>query len=699
MPVSQRDLQRMAGARKPIPHMIQFMGGWDQITPPLSLASGFLRATQNYEADVIGGYSRIVGYERSDGRPSPSDASYAVIGIVLTGAIAAGTTVTGATSAATGMVIAIPGATSIVVSKVTGTFVAAEVLNVAASPQATTTTAAITGGASTAILNAQYLNLAADLYRMDIAKPPGSGGILGIVRYNDVNYVWRNAVNGLTANIWKQTGSGWSQVTLYNEVRFTSGGATQPAEGDTLTQGGVTATIKRVVLTSGTWAGSGAAGRLIVTNPAGGNFAAGAATDGGITVTLSGVQTAITLLPGGRYEIKVENFGGGVATKRIYGCDGVNRGFEFDGTVLAPITTGMTIDAPNHVCVHKLHLFYSFGASVQFSGPGTPYVWSVVVGTAGEIGMGENVNCFMVQPSSSAVGALAIFTTNKTNILYGTGASDFVLLPYRDQLGAYPYTSQDTGQTMFLDGQGVTTLQTVQAFGNFTHNAITARIKTWLNNQRTKAVESCVVRDKSQYRLFFSDGYALFVTFAVSARGKVFYMMPVLFPDPITCAYASTDSDGTETIFFGSANGMVYQMERGTSFDGADIDHYLVLAWDFLKSPRTIKNFKDCALEVSGSGYAEFSFSYELGYASSDIGQPNAQSAATNFLPGAWDAGGAVWDQGAWDGQTLMPSAFNMGGEAENVSLIIRGSSDYQSPIKFSGGIVHYIPRRELRSA
>lgn len=684
----------MKSTTPPKPAMVQFAGGLDQETPPLSLASGFCRAATNVECDARNGYATLTGYERFDGRPAPSAATAVVLDITLTGAIAVGDTVTGVTSAATAVVIATPDSSSIVVTKVTGTFVSGEVLNVAAAPQATTTSA--THGASTAVLRAQYKNLAADEYRDDIAVPTGSGSSLGGIKFGGVMYCWRNNAGGTAANLWKSSATGWQQVTLFNEISFTVGGAVAPAEAETLTQGGVTATLKRVVATtaSTTWATTTAAGRFIITNPAGGNFAAGAATfSGGATCTLSAIQTAITLLPSGRYELVVENFGGSVATKRIYGCDGVNRGFEFDGTVLVPISTGMTTDAPNHVHSHMKQLFFSFGASVQHAAPGTPYIWSAVLG-ASEIGMGDTVNGFQSQPGSTTTGALAIFTRNRTSMLYGTGVASWVLVPYRDELGAYAYTVQDVGYTMFLDDQGVTNLQTSQAFGNFEHSALSARIKTWVNGKRAKATASCVSRNKSQYRLFFSDNYALYVTFSST---KVIGMMPVKLSDAATWAWSSEESDGTETIYFGSTDGMVYQMEKGTSFDGDPIAWNIKLSWDFLKSAGLIKHFHNAVPEISGNGYAAFSFGYSLGYSSTDIAQPTSESKELAFSQSTYDSG-LTYDSGVtWDGTTLSPSTFGMGGEAENISLTFTGSSDYHNAITFSGARIMYSPRRYLR--
>ena len=679
---------RSIGRAAPKPKLFTFAGGADFETPAFMVPPGFARSCKNYECGVNGGYSRIAGYERFDGRTSPSSASAYVIDITLTGTISVGNTVTGVTSGATGVVIAVPGATSIVVTKITGTFVSGEVLNVAAAPQATTTSAA--HGASTALLRAQYKNLAADSYRSDIVVPTGSGSSLGGVRYNGVTYTWRNNAGGTATDVWKSTTGGWTQVTLYNEISFTVGAVATPAEAATLTQGGVTATLKRVVLTSGTFAGGNAAGRFIITNPAGGNFAGGAATlSGGVTCNLTAIQTAITLLPSGRYQFVIGNFGGSINTTRIYGCDSVNRGFEFDGDVLVPITTGMTTDAPTNLSIHKLHLFFSFGASSQHSGPGTPYIWSAVLG-ASEIGMGDTVTGYQSQPGSESVGALAIFTRNLTSILYGTSVSNWQLISYRKELGAYRYSIEDIGYTIFMDDQGITSFKTAQEFGNFAHTALSSRIKTWLNAKRTKITASCVSRDKSQYRLFFSDGYVLFFTFT-----KMGGMMPIKLSHAATWAWSSEESDGTESIYFGSTNGMVYQMEKGTSFDGDAIVSNIDLAWNNLGSQGLIKRFHSASLEVNGSGYAGFSFTYRLGYASTEIAQPGNQSETTAFSPVLWDE--FTWDDFYWDGVSLFPSLVDLGGEGENISLMISGDSDYHEPIRFSGALIYVTPRRHLR--
>ncbi|PPC86318.1 MAG: hypothetical protein CTY37_06150, partial [Methylotenera sp.] len=162
-------------------------GGLNLVSPPLSLPDGVCRDALNFEADIDGGYKRVAGYERHDGRPAPSDAVYYSIACTITGSVSAGNTITGLVSGATGYVIAV-GADYIAFTKLIGSFDSVEALQVSGLTIATSTDTAIADSAPTQLLNAQYKNLAADVYRADIQAVPGSGDILGVHRYNNINY-------------------------------------------------------------------------------------------------------------------------------------------------------------------------------------------------------------------------------------------------------------------------------------------------------------------------------------------------------------------------------------------------------------------------------------------------------------------------------------------------------------------------------
>lgn len=670
---------------------IPFFGGVDQTTPVWSRKPGRPRIAWNFECDIAGGYRRVKGYERFDGRTSPSDGTYSIIACTFSAAVAAGDTVTGATSAATGVAIAVT-ASAVILTKVTGTFQSGENLQVSAVTKAVSTSAAIESSAATALLHAQYRNLAADQYRADIAAVPGSGNILGVVRFGGVTYAFRNNVGATAAALYKSTVSGWSAVSLGRKLAFTTGSATV-AEGATLTgaTSGATAVVRRVAIRAGTVAASTAAGIFVFASVTGAFQNGENLQVAAVTVAVaSGADAAITLSPSGRYEFVIHNFGGDTSTKRIYGADGVNLGFEFDGTYFVPIATGMTTDTPTHVWVHKQHLFVSFGASVQHSSTGLPYFWSPVVGTVGEIGMGDTVTGFYSQAGGEQGGALMIFTRNRTSVLYGSDIASWDLVGYKEELGAYAYTIAEVGMhTFILDDRGVTTVQASQAYGNFQHAAISNALQTWINAQRLKAKACCLVRDKSQYRLYFSDRTALYIT--VGDGNKIIGMLQQELADEVLCIHSTEDSDGSEVIFSGSDDGFVYQHEVGTSFDGDAITWQLFLSFWHLGSPRVEKGFQKAVFEIAGDGYFAFDFRYELAYNSSDIPQGEIVEGTLSLASASWDTGS--WDSGQWDAQQLSPVEFDMDGDAENVSLIIGGSSDYMDDAMFSGALIYYTNR------
>ncbi len=679
------------------PDYILLDGGLDEITPPLERKQGTARTASNFELISGGGYRRSAGFERFDGRTKPSSATYQILyleSFLLP--INVGDVVTGISSAATGTVIASVSTADekyVAISKKTGAFVVGESIKVV-TVFARGVISEISDGIGNALLHAQYAYAAAELYRALIAAVPGTGAVLGVVEYNDVVYAFRETTG--SALLYKSSGSGWVLVPMLRELSFTSGGgAYEVVVGDTITgaTSGATAIVRKVVLKSGTWAAGTAVGKLMVDTQSGTFVAENLDVGGNLNVaTIAGNSAAVTLAVGGRFEFIIENFTGLAATRYVYGCDGVNRGFEFDGTVLTPIDTGMALDKPTHVHEHKKHLCFSFAASFQHSAPGQPFVWSPILGAA-EIALGDNITGFYSQPGSATGGALSIFTRNRTHTLYGTGVADWNLVPYRKELGAYAYTIQDVGYTIFLDDLGITEFRTAQEFGNFAHASISDRVRDSINALKSSVVASCVSRRKNQYRLFFADGTAYYVTFK---GGKVEGIMPQALPIVPNVVWSGEAVNGDENIYMGAADGFVYQMEKGTSFDGAPISFDFELSYNFQKSPRIEKQYRNATVEIGGSGYVEFSMGYSIGYGTPEIPQPENQTIAADFTRARWDSGFS-WDAFTWDGVALSPSVLDTPGTGENISIAVSGYSAILQSFDLTMMIVHYTPQRRMR--
>lgn len=671
--------------------LITLAGGLDLVTPTLSLPPGVARDAVNFEVSVLGGYTRIAGYERYDGRPNPSDAVYNLL--TVTGTYAVGETVTNLVGTVSGYIIAIQGNT-IAYTKAVGGFVAGDNLYVGGVLRGAVTAV----GGSVAVDSrtaAQYTNLAADAYRADIVAVPGSGPIRGVAYFNQLVYAWRDNVAGTAMDIYKSSPTGWVKLDLGYGLRFAAG-TTAISNGDTVTglTSGASAVVTEISLAGGDWTAGTAFGTLTFAAITGGPFTLGESLQvGGVTkATAAENSSANTLLPAGKVSSVTSNFGGYSSTPALFVADGVNRAYEiYSDDRFTFIDTGNTPDTPTLIAAHKNHLFLTFGPSLQNSALGNPHNWQLVSG-ASEISLNGNVTQLLIQPGDQSTGAMAVYTRNDTFILYGTSSADWNLVNYNVGTGAIAYTGQNLNQSFVLDDRGVINLATSLNYGNFDSAALTLNIRPFIQQRRNLATASCVNREKAQYRVFFSDGYGLYMTMS---NGKLLGSMPVQFPNTVTCMVEGEKPDGTETSFFGADNGFVYRLDAGTSFDGQEIAANILLTYNHTGSPRVLKRYRKGSLEISGTGYAEFTFAYELGYSTPLIGQPIGSVYESALIASYWDS--VNWDAFVWDGRTLAPSEVEVNGTAENIAVRISSISDIYPPFTVNSVILHYTLRRGLR--
>lgn len=664
-------------------------GGLDMVTPTLSTPPGMVKDTVNFEVAPTGGYSRLTGYERYDGRAAPSNAQVQQLYVdAFTVQPPNNVTVTGGTSGATGVVVDTAVEGLVAVTKVAGVFLRNEKLYQGATLVGTIVALGGTRGSqSDAILQAK----AADIYRTDIQGVPGSGPVRGVVFYKDELYAFRDNAAGTAVAIYKATTSGWLAVPFSQQISFTDG-RNPLTDGATITQGANTATLRRTVVQSGSLTAGSAAGYFIITTPTPEAFVSGAATiSGGGTATLVAPATNVGLAPGGRFEFVIDNFTGADATRRVYGCDGVNPAFEFDGSLLTPIHTGSVPDTPKHVAVFKDHLFLAIESSVIHSAPGDPYDFTAING-GGEIAMGATVTGLTVARGEQAGGALVVYGRNNTSMIYGNNAQDWQKAAFGEGSGCIRYSAQYLNEPYCLDDRGLITLRASQNYGNFDQATLTSNIQPFINAKRNQVAASMVNRSKSQYRLFFKDGSGLYSTVL---NGKYLGSMTVKFEHPVFCAWAGETTQGDEVSFFGGFNGYVYQFEKGTSFDGMALIANFIMTFNHTKSPRILKSYRHAALEMTGGGYARIDFGYSLGYGSVKIPQPGVQPYDSAFAVGRWDM--FVWDAFIWDGVTLAPTEAEVRGDAENIAMMVSSGSTYIAPYTINSIILHYIPRRSLR--
>jgi len=755
-------------------------GGLNLVSPALTIPPGMAIDCNNFEPSIYGGYSRMKGIERFDGRQSPSASDYYIASGQIYGSLVIGSQITGAISGATAIVLAVVDATMMVIAQVTGTFVAEQFM-ISGTVQGVLSSVII-NSATSPYDHAVYRSLAADSYRALITVVPGTGPVRGVKYYNGNLYAFRDNAGATACVMYKASSAGWVAVAFGREIQFvqrsspvtisiaapgvvtwtanqltngqqvtlsttgvlpsglspgvayfvvgvgvntfnlalTSGGAaitttgtqsgthtaylvaTEIGEGDIVT--GVTssaiAVAKRVLLRTGTW--NTAPVGSIVFDTVTGTFANGEplSVAGKVVANAATADTAIALAPGGRFMFDNNNFSGTSATYRMYGCDGVNFLFEFDGTRLVPIRTGAIPDAPKFLAVWKNMMAISIGASIQLSSIGDPYAWTALTGAA-ELAIGDVCTGLLPQLGNQQVGALATFSQHKTFILYGTSTADLQMIEQSPDAGAQAYSAQNIGYAYYLDTKGVVQINSSQAFGNFQSSTLTRLVQPFIDAKRGLCKASCIVRSKNQYRLFFSDGTGLIIYITETqqtagiASGVAQAIMPFTYSQDgmfINGVDSVVDITGVERLFAAGSDGFVYELDRGTSLDGDNIPAHLIMSFNNSKTPRSRKHYKRVILQADCDGIAQVNVGYDLSYAGPESASGISTLSTLIGTGGYWDQ--AIWDTFNWDSPVVQEYVIDTPGNGRNIGLLIYSDNAIDESYTLSSAIINFIINR-----
>ena len=681
-------------------------GGIDIETPITERVAGTALAAQNYELRRLGGYRRIDGYERYDGQLAPSDATYWLIDFDAGGttAIAVDDTLDDAAGSPSkqGRVLAVvlesgswagsDAAGYLIVGKLNGAaatpagFADNDALYVSGTQLATAAAAAVERGAATDTLDDTYIQAAIEALRDEIAKPTGSGAIRGVWVYNGDVYCVRDNAGGTAGVLYKATTSGWAAQTLSTYIKFDKGTAAIAA-GDTITgdSSGASADVDRVVLRTGTWAGGDAEGLLIISNVSGAPFTDNEKlqVSAANKADADGTETTHTLPAGGTWEFVNYNFFGSAQSIRMYGVNGEAEGLEWDGTVSVPIFTDMTTDTPIHVAAHQKHLFFAFpNGSLQHSSIGDPYGWAPLTG-ASEIGTGDEITGLTVLNAGESDGAMAVFNRNQTYVLYGTSSADWVMRTFSMDTGAIEWSIQNMSYVpVFFDDRGLTDMRSVQAFGNFDQNTIVDQIASLAKTFKTKILSSVSIKDKGQYRVFFNDGTGWIVTFSY---GKPMGVTTFSYGSSLNANVAcqGEDDTGNELVFIGGSDGMVYQLEKGTSFDGSAVEAFVRLHHYHYGSPMQEKTFYNVYIDIEGEGNGTISFQPEFDYGSDYTPEEASVNLTVLGSGGYYDINN--WDEIKWSSPTINPIIQAINGDGVNMGLFFYSNTIYTAPHTLHG--------------
>ena len=162
----------------------------------------------------------------------------------------------------------------------------------------------------------------------------------------------------------------------------------------------------------------------------------------------------------------------------------------------------------------------------------------------------------------------------------------------------------------------------------------------------------------------------------------------------VECTWSVENELGVEEVFFGSDDGFVYQMEKGDSFDGALMEYYFRLPFAHLKYPRHVKRWFKAVLDVDAVIAPVLQWAIEFDYASNKKAPAQTQDYGENIYTGGGIWGQAVWGAFIWGAQIVGQATAKLWGSGVNMSLLVRGESNYEPVHSIFGVSYHYSIRR-----
>jgi len=302
-------------------------------------------------------------------------------------------------------------------------------------------------------------------------------------------------------------------------------------------------------------------------------------------------------------------------TEKLMLVDSTGKPYRFDGTTFEQLTSLSNDTSGSSFIVNfKNHIVLGNGKKVIFSAPYEDDDFTIANG-GGIINVADTITGLIVFREQ-----LIIFSENSINVLNGNSVADFVMQPVSRDLGcvAADTIQEIGGDVLFLGPDGLRLFSATDRIGDFSLASVSKTIQVEILDLITSSPDgfaSTVIREKSQYRLF---GYnTTYTNASAKGIGATQLQEGLAFNDMrgINAFVTYSEYDGfAERIYFANADGYVYQMEQGNSFDGVDIPATFATPFVPLGDPNVRKTiYKGTTyLDVNGDFDLEFSLKFDF---------------------------------------------------------------------------------------
>ncbi len=273
-----------------------------------------------------------------------------------------------------------------------------------------------------------------------------------------------------------------------------------------------------------------------------------------------------------------------------------------------------------------------------------------------------------------------------------------IVVPVAKNIGCLSgYSIQEIGgDLLFLAPDGLRTVAGTARIGDVELGTVSKSIQPLLtdlaNNINSYIISSVVIREKSQYRLFYTDT----TVSENQQRGIIGTLRPNGFEwgetrgIEVTEVGSAFNEDGVEKYYHGSTAGYVYNHDTGNNFDGSSIlARYATPNYDY-GDLGTLKTLHFVKVSASAEGVVEPDVQVRFDYGNTDTPQPVAPFDLGTINPPAI-FGDGIFGTTVFGGgnNPLIRVPLQGSGHSNNFTFI---SDDTKAPYTINGLYVDFIP-------
>ena len=386
-------------------------------------------------------------------------------------------------------------------------------------------------------------------------------------------------------------------------------------------------------------------------------------------------------------------------------ADGANKLYSFRMEGTGALTTRtffaeeITVTGTKHVKYITIHDHHLIAAGVEDNLSTVFYsVYNDATDFTGS-GAGSVTISDQVEGIKGFREDLIVFAENSIHKLVNINDSSNIRIdPITENVGCLSgYSIQEIGgDLIFLAPDGLRTVAGTARIGDVELGTVSKEIQPLITDLtesiNSYIISSIVLREKSQYRLFYTD-----TTIQNSSqRGIIGTLRPNGFQWSETRGIEVTeigsgfDQNGVEQYYHGDTDGYVHVHDSGNDFDGSTIlARYATPDYDY-GDLGTLKTLHYLKVSASAEGVVEPNVQVRFDYGSTDIPQPPELFDLGVINPPSL-FGDAIFNTNVFGGaeSPLVRVALQGSGHSNNFTII---SEDTKAPYTINGLYINFVP-------